>query len=126
MAAESSVFHGSVLRGEAAHVEIGPQANIQDNCIVEGTPGHPARIGARVSLGHNARVFTSVAKLRHLIARGEVRYAFLNTSCGRRAAALNPACAAPARWVRAHGTDVSRPAGLSRGGLLWLLPGASA
>ena len=79
-----------------------------------------------VLTSYNARVFTSVAKLRRLIARGEVRYAFLNTSCGRRAAALNPACAAPARWVRAHGTDVSRPAGLSRGGLLWLLPGASA
>jgi hypothetical protein len=79
-----------------------------------------------VLTSYNARVFTSVAKLQRLIARGEVRYAFLNTSCGRRAAALNPACAAPARWVRAHGTDVSRQAGLSRGGLLWLLPGVSA
>ena len=78
-----------------------------------------------VLTSYNARVFTSVAKLRHLIARGDVRYAFLNTSCGRRGAAVNPACAAPARWVRAHGTDVSRQAGLARRGLLWLLPGAS-
>jgi len=79
-----------------------------------------------VLTSYNARVFTSVAKLRHLIARGDVRYAFLNTSCGRRGAAVNPACAAPARWVRAYGTDLSRQAGLARGGLLWLLPGASA
>src|SRR3982074_3549956 len=70
MAAESSVFHGTVLRGEAAHVEVGPQANIQDNCIVEGTPGNPARIGARVSLGHNARVFGATVEERSLIAIG--------------------------------------------------------
>ncbi len=77
-----------------------------------------------VLTSYNARVFTSVAKLQHLIARGEVRYAFLNSTCHRRGAALNPACAAPARWVRAHGADVSGQAGLGRGGVLWLLPGA--
>jgi 4-amino-4-deoxy-L-arabinose transferase-like glycosyltransferase len=77
-----------------------------------------------VLTSYNARVFTSVAKLRRLIEEGKVRYAFLNSSCRRRGAALNPACASPARWVRAHGTDVSRQAGLA-GGKLWLLPGAA-
>src|SRR5579859_4790980 len=70
MAAESSVFHGAVLRGEAAFIELGEQANVQDNCIVEGTPGHPVRIGARVSLGHNARVFGATIEARSLIAIG--------------------------------------------------------
>src|SRR5205085_10759476 len=42
-----------------------------------------------VLTSYNARVFTSVAKLRRLIARGEVRYAFLNSTCTRRGAALN-------------------------------------
>ena len=68
MAAESSVFPCSVMRGEAAPIELGPQANVQDNCIVEGTPGHPVRIGARVSLGHNARVYGAVVEERSLIA----------------------------------------------------------
>jgi 4-amino-4-deoxy-L-arabinose transferase-like glycosyltransferase len=77
-----------------------------------------------VLTSYNARVFTSVAKLRRLIEEGKVRYAFLNSSCRRRGAALNPACASPARWVRAHGTDLSRQAGLA-GGKLWLLPGAA-
>ena len=72
MAAESSVFHGTVLRGEAAPVELGPQANVQDNCIVEGTPGHPVRIGARVSLGHNARVSGATIEERSLIAIGAI------------------------------------------------------
>jgi carbonic anhydrase/acetyltransferase-like protein (isoleucine patch superfamily) len=70
MASGSSVFHGAVLRGEAAPVELGAQANIQDNCVVEGTPGHPARIGARVTLGHNARLYGAVVEERSLIAIG--------------------------------------------------------
>jgi len=70
MAAESSVFHGSLLRGEAAPVELDYRANVQDNCIVEGTPGHPVRIGARVSLGHNARVFGATVEEGCLIAIG--------------------------------------------------------
>jgi hypothetical protein len=37
--------------------------------------------------------------------------------------ALNAACAASARWIRAHGTDVSSQAGLTRPGVLWRLPG---
>ncbi|MGO9489430.1 MAG: ArnT family glycosyltransferase [Solirubrobacteraceae bacterium] len=73
---------------------------------------------------YNARVYTSVDKLEHLIAAGKVRYAFLNTTCGHHASSVNAACAAPVRWIRAHGTDVSREAGLPRGGVLWLLPGA--
>jgi 4-amino-4-deoxy-L-arabinose transferase-like glycosyltransferase len=74
---------------------------------------------------YGARVFTSVDKLKRLIAAGEVRYAFLNSPCPHHLAAKNPACSAPARWIRAHGTDVSRKAGLSRGKVLWLLPGAA-
>jgi 4-amino-4-deoxy-L-arabinose transferase-like glycosyltransferase len=77
-----------------------------------------------VLTSYGSRVFTSVRKLERLIAEGRVRYAFLNASCGRHGSSLNPGCSAPARWVRAHGTDVSSQAGL-RAGLLWLLPGAT-
>jgi 4-amino-4-deoxy-L-arabinose transferase-like glycosyltransferase len=73
---------------------------------------------------YDARVFTPVSKLRRLIAMGKVRYAFLNTFCAGPNQSVNPACSAPARWVRAHGTDVSLDAGLPQGGLLYLLPGA--
>jgi hypothetical protein len=65
-----------------------------------------------------------VAELQRQIAAGWVHYAFLNTYCTHHAAALNPACSAPVRWVRAHGTDVSRAAGLRQGKVLYLLPGA--
>jgi 4-amino-4-deoxy-L-arabinose transferase-like glycosyltransferase len=75
---------------------------------------------------YEARVFTSIARLKQLIAEGKVRYAFLNTYCGRHTSRINAACSAPAKWIRAHGTDVSRRAGLSRDKTLWLLPGATA
>jgi carbonic anhydrase/acetyltransferase-like protein (isoleucine patch superfamily) len=70
MASESSVFPCAAVRGEAAHVEIGRQANVQDNCVVEATPGHPVTIGERVTLGHNARVYGARVDDRAMIAIG--------------------------------------------------------
>ena len=70
MADESSVYHGAVLRGEDDFVEIGAQANVQDNCVIAATKGHPVRIGARVSVGHNARVYGATIEERALIAIG--------------------------------------------------------
>jgi carbonic anhydrase/acetyltransferase-like protein (isoleucine patch superfamily) len=70
LGSECSIWFGAILRGEAAAVEIGPQANVQDNCVIEGTPGHPARIGARVSVGHNARVIGATVADSALIAIG--------------------------------------------------------
>jgi 4-amino-4-deoxy-L-arabinose transferase-like glycosyltransferase len=72
---------------------------------------------------YNARVYTTVAKLKHLVAEGLVRYAFLNSYCSP-PKAVNAACAEPAEWIRAHGTDVSEAAGLPRHRTLYLLPGA--
>jgi 4-amino-4-deoxy-L-arabinose transferase-like glycosyltransferase len=72
---------------------------------------------------YNARVFTTVPELQSAIARGEVRYAFLNNYCGHVGRSTNAACSAPARWVRANGTDVSREAGLRQHKVLYLLPG---
>jgi hypothetical protein len=70
------------------------------------------------------RVYTSIVKLQHMIAAGQVRYAYLSTFCTHHASSVNAACAKPVLWIREHGTDVSRRAGLPRGGLLYLLPGA--
>jgi 4-amino-4-deoxy-L-arabinose transferase-like glycosyltransferase len=77
-----------------------------------------------VLTSYGSRVFTTVAELERLIAEGKVRYAFLNSDCGPHDSSATAACSPPAKWVRAHGTDVSRQAGLSRDRVLWLLPGA--
>jgi 4-amino-4-deoxy-L-arabinose transferase-like glycosyltransferase len=79
-----------------------------------------------VLTSYAAQVFTTVEELERKIAAGEVRYAFLNSPCPHRtsaASAKNPACSPPAMWVREHGADVSREAGLPHGKVLWRLPG---
>jgi 4-amino-4-deoxy-L-arabinose transferase-like glycosyltransferase len=75
---------------------------------------------------YNGLPFTSVVHLKQLIARGEVRYAFLDSVCTGRSSKTVAGCAPAALWVRAHGTDVSLQAGLHAHGMLWRLPGASA
>jgi carbonic anhydrase/acetyltransferase-like protein (isoleucine patch superfamily) len=70
LAADSSVWFGTVVRGIDAPVDIGPEANVQDNCVVEGMPGYPVRIGARATLGHNARVFGATVGERSMVAIG--------------------------------------------------------
>ena len=81
-----------------------------------------------VLTSYNAQVFTTVQELQRRIAAGEVRYAFLNSPCPHRttaASAKNPACSAPADWIREHATDVSREAGLEHSKMLWRLPGVT-
>ncbi len=73
---------------------------------------------------YNGRVFTPVAKLKRMIAAGQVRYAYLSTFCTGHASSVNAACAEPVVWIREHGTDVSAAAGLPKHKLLYLLPGA--
>jgi hypothetical protein len=70
----------------------------------------------------NGQVFTPVARLRALAAAGKVRYAFLGSLCGPHSPPADADCSAPARWVAAHGTDVSARAGMPRTGMLWRLP----
>jgi hypothetical protein len=77
---------------------------------------------------YNGLPLTSVARLKQLIARGEVRYAFLDSVCGPRvggASTTVAGCAPAALWVRAHGVDVSLRAGLHARGVLWRLPTAT-
>jgi carbonic anhydrase/acetyltransferase-like protein (isoleucine patch superfamily) len=68
--ADASVWYAAVVRGVDAPVVIEAQANVQDNCVVEGTPGHPARIGSRATLGHNARVYGAFVDASAMIAIG--------------------------------------------------------
>jgi carbonic anhydrase/acetyltransferase-like protein (isoleucine patch superfamily) len=54
LAANASVWYGATLRAEAESIEIGFGSNIQDGATIHVDPGFPVRIGAHVSVGHNA------------------------------------------------------------------------
>ena len=50
----ASIWYGAVLRGDMAHITIGENSNIQDNCTIHTDYDSPSVIGARCSIGHNA------------------------------------------------------------------------
>ncbi len=52
----ASAFYGACLRADTAPIRVGEGTNLQDNVVVHADPGHPALIGARVSVGHGAVV----------------------------------------------------------------------
>lgn len=52
--ARSSVWYGSVLRGDVHHIRIGDEVSIQDNSVIHVTSGrHPTVVGNRVTVGHS-------------------------------------------------------------------------
>lgn len=50
--ARSSVWYGTVLRGDVADISIGEDTNIQDGCVGHADEGYPLEIGDRVTVGH--------------------------------------------------------------------------
>lgn len=54
MGENSSIWFGSVLRGDTESIHIGSRSNIQDLSVVHADPGFPATIGDDVTVGHGA------------------------------------------------------------------------
>jgi carbonic anhydrase/acetyltransferase-like protein (isoleucine patch superfamily) len=50
--AGASIWFGSVLRAEAGTIEVGPDANIQDNSVLHTDDGLHLRVGRNTSVGH--------------------------------------------------------------------------
>jgi carbonic anhydrase/acetyltransferase-like protein (isoleucine patch superfamily) len=54
---DSSIWFGSVLRGDMNFIKIGKKTNVQDNCTIHVTNDtSPTIIGEKVTIGHNAVV----------------------------------------------------------------------
>jgi carbonic anhydrase/acetyltransferase-like protein (isoleucine patch superfamily) len=50
----SSIWFNAVVRGDIEPITIGKCSNIQDNCVLHSSKGHPLEIGNMVSVGHAA------------------------------------------------------------------------
>ena len=73
LAARSSVWFGVEIDAGEARVEIGEQTNVQDNSrLYAGKPGEDIRIGSRVVIGHNVRIFASTIEEDAIIGMGAV------------------------------------------------------
>jgi len=68
----SSVWYGSVLRGDDEEIIVGEDCNIQDLCCLHADPGTPAVLEDRVSLGHKAMVHGAHVETGALIGIGAI------------------------------------------------------
>jgi carbonic anhydrase/acetyltransferase-like protein (isoleucine patch superfamily) len=68
----SSIWYGTVLRGDMAPIRIGTGTNIQDLCTVHTDYGHPAIVGDRVSVGHRAVIHGCRIEDETLVGIGSV------------------------------------------------------
>lgn len=70
--ARSSVWYGSVLRGDDEEITVGEDSNIQDLSVVHADPGFPAVIGDRVTVGHRAIVHGATVEDDVLVGMGAI------------------------------------------------------
>jgi len=68
----SSVWFGTVLRGDMDRIEIGARSNVQDNTTIHTDEGEPTLVGEDVTIGHNALVHSSVIEKNVLIGQASV------------------------------------------------------
>jgi gamma-carbonic anhydrase len=50
--AESSIWFGTVVRGDVNRIRIGARTNVQDGCILHVSGDAPLNLGASVTVGH--------------------------------------------------------------------------
>lgn len=50
----ASVWYQAVLRGDADHLDVGEESNVQDGAVLHADPGFPLRVGRGVTVGHQA------------------------------------------------------------------------
>jgi carbonic anhydrase/acetyltransferase-like protein (isoleucine patch superfamily) len=70
--ARSSVWYGSVLRGDDDEISIGDECNIQDLCCIHVDAGEPAVLESGVSVGHHATVHGATIGAGALIGIGAI------------------------------------------------------
>ena len=70
---DSSVWFGTVIRGDVNYIRIGERTNIQDNSVVHVThETHPTIIGNDVTVGHRAVLHGCVLHNHILVGMGAV------------------------------------------------------
>jgi carbonic anhydrase/acetyltransferase-like protein (isoleucine patch superfamily) len=68
----SSIWYGTVIRGDADRVTIGDDTNIQDLSVVHVDEGVPCVIGDRVSVGHGAIIHGCTLEDDSLVGMGAI------------------------------------------------------
>jgi len=72
LAEDSSVWFGSVIRGDTATITVGRGSNIQDGCVLHADEGVPLTIGPDVTVGHRVVLHGCTVGEASLIGIGAV------------------------------------------------------
>ncbi len=68
----SSIWFGSVIRGDVSYVKIGKNSNVQDNAVVHVNYGLPTVIGDYVTIGHSAIVHGAIISDYVIVGMGAI------------------------------------------------------
>ena len=69
----SSVWFGTVIRGDVMHIRIGNETNIQDNSVVHVTKDkNPTIVGNNVTIGHSVTLHGCTVKDHVLVGIGSI------------------------------------------------------
>jgi carbonic anhydrase/acetyltransferase-like protein (isoleucine patch superfamily) len=110
---ESSVWFGSVIRGDVFPIRFGARTNLQDGCVVHVTGGKASTtIGDDVTVGHMALLHGCVVGCRTLIGMGSIVLdgAEVGDECILAAGSL----VAPGAKIPARSLAMGRPAKVVR------------
>jgi gamma-carbonic anhydrase len=110
---ESSLWFGTVVRGDVYPIRIGARTNVQDNAVVHVTGGKAkTTIGDDVTIGHLAIVHGCTIGSRCLIGMGSVILdgAVIEDECFVAAGSLIP----PGMRVPSRSLAMGRPAKVAR------------
>ncbi len=72
LASNTSIWFGSVLRGDNELIDIGENSNVQDNCTFHTDPGFPMTIGKNCTIGHNVILHGCTIEDGALIGMGAI------------------------------------------------------
>jgi len=72
MEEQSSVWYGTVLRGDINRIHVGPRSNIQDGSVVHVADDYPAIIGELVTIGHKAVIHACTIDNEVLVGMGAI------------------------------------------------------
>jgi carbonic anhydrase/acetyltransferase-like protein (isoleucine patch superfamily) len=66
------IWYGAVVRADKDKISLGARSNIQDNCVVHTSSGHPVTIGDDVSVGHGAILHGCTIQNSVLVGMGAI------------------------------------------------------
>ncbi|HWQ67120.1 MAG TPA: gamma carbonic anhydrase family protein [Methanospirillum sp.] len=69
---DAGIWYGAVVRADKDQIMIGDRSNIQDNCVVHTSAGHPVSIGDDVSVGHGAILHGCTIQDQVLVGMGAI------------------------------------------------------